>query len=48
MDNAIPTDSVLRRHYEASQSKPSQNNTPSQNDNSNSGIMGWLKRLFGG
>ncbi|MDH3609935.1 MAG: hypothetical protein OEQ24_11940 [Gammaproteobacteria bacterium] len=44
MENAIPTDSVLRRHYEATHSKSSQNK-PSQ---SNDGFMCWLKRIFGG
>ncbi len=43
MDNAIPTDSVLRRHYEATRNKTSPN-TPSQ---SGGGFMGWLKRIFG-
>jgi len=44
MNDAIPTDSVLRRHYEASHGKRSQNK-PSQNSG---GFMHWLKRLFGG
>ena len=44
MQDAIPTDSVLRRHYEASHGKISQNK-PIQKDG---GIMYWLKRLFGG
>jgi len=44
MQDAIPTDSVLRRHYEASHDNTSQNKPP-QNSG---GFMGWLKRLFGG
>ena len=47
MENAIPTDSVLRRHYNATHSKSdqSQANTGSK---SGSGFMSWLKKLFGG
>jgi hypothetical protein len=44
MENAIPTDSVLRRHYEATHGKNTQNK-PSQ---SGGGFMCWLKRIFGG
>lgn len=43
MDNAIPTDSVLRRHYEATHSQTNQNK-PSH---STGGFMCWLKRIFG-
>jgi len=45
MDNAVPTDSVLRRHYEASQDNSNQS---SSSQNSNGGLLCWLKRLFGG
>lgn len=45
MINAVPTDSVLRRHYEASHGKLSGNKEPSQ---SGGGVLGWLKRIFGG
>ena len=45
MDNAVPTDSVLRRHYEAQNKNPTQAKS-SQNDSS--GFMSWLKKLFGG
>ena len=44
MDNAIPTDSVLRRHYEAQNGKTTQSSS-SQQKNSG-GFMCWLKNLF--
>jgi len=44
MDNAIPTDSVLRRHYEATHG----NNDQSNSSQSGGGFMCWLKRIFGG
>jgi len=50
MEDAIPTDSVLRRHYEASKGETKQTSqsaaTPSSN--SSGGFMSWLKSLFGG
>jgi len=46
MENVIPTDSVLRRHYEATQNKTTSQNSASQS--SGGGLMCWLKRLFGG
>ncbi|MGH1538133.1 MAG: hypothetical protein ACRBDX_08825 [Gammaproteobacteria bacterium] len=44
MDNAIPTDSVLRRHYESAHNETKQ----SQSSQNGGGFMCWIKRLFGG
>jgi len=44
MENTIPTDSVLRRHYEATHPQSGQQKT----SQSSGGFMCWLKRLFGG
>ncbi len=52
MSDTIPTDSVLRRHYEAMQGKqagqraaPQQDTQPAaQSDNG--GFFGWLKKIF--
>ena len=44
MDNAVPTDSALRRHYEASHGKRPASSSSSQNKG---GVFGWLKRIFG-
>jgi len=44
MENTIPSDSVLRRHYNATHPQTSQNKA-SQNSG---GVMCWLKKLFGG
>ena len=46
MDNALPTDSVLRRHYEAQNGKATQ--TRSSQQKNSAGFMCWLKKLFGG
>jgi hypothetical protein len=43
MENAIPTDSVLRRHYEATHA----NNNQSKPSQSSGGFMCWLKKIFG-
>jgi hypothetical protein len=49
MDNTAPTDSVLRRHYEASRPNPiDDQNKLSQHSNTGGGLMNWLKRIFGG
>lgn len=45
MSSAVPTDSVLRRHYEATHKNQAGNKESSQNQ---SGLISWLKRLFGG
>lgn len=45
MSSAVPTDSVLRRHYEATHKNQAGNKGSSQNQ---SGLISWLKRLFGG
>ncbi len=45
MDNAIPTDSVLRRHYEATHPSSTQGKSSSQQSG---GFMYWLKKIFGG
>ncbi len=52
MNNGIPTDSVLRRHYEAAHAKPSEE-APGQSENAparqaTDGFFAWLKRVFGG
>ena len=44
MNSEIPTDSVLRRHYEATHNQTSQNKTTKNN----SDFMCWLKKNFGG
>ncbi len=41
--NVIPTDSVLRRHYEASHAKQVAKNIQSQGKG---GLLTWLKRIF--
>ena len=46
MDNAIPTDSVLRRHHESQFGKTTQTRSAQQKDSG--GFMCWLKKLFGG
>ena len=46
MDNAVPTDSVLRRHYEAQNGRTTQSKSSQSSDSG--GFMGWLKKLFGG
>ena len=46
MENAIPTDSVLKRHYEATHGKTTQSKSAASN--SSGGFMSWLKKLFGG
>ena len=48
MENAIPTDSVLRRHYEATHGQRRDQNNQSKPSQSSGGIMCWLKKLFGG
>jgi len=48
MENAIPTDSVLRRHYEATHGHSMNNNSQNQSTQSSGGFMCWLKKLFGG
>lgn len=45
MNTAVPTDSVLRRHYEASKQTQSGKNASTQDSG---GLFSWLKRLFGG
>ena len=47
MDNAVPTDSVLRRHYEAAHGNSNQSQANTSSNNSG-GFMCWLKKLFGG
>jgi len=47
MDNAVPTDSVLRRHYEATHGQIGKSNQ-SNASQSGGGFMCWLKKLFGG
>jgi len=47
MENAVPTDSVLRRHYESTHGKTSQA-IAAQTSKNNGGFMCWLKKLFGG
>ncbi|MEM7400779.1 MAG: hypothetical protein AAF304_02380 [Pseudomonadota bacterium] len=46
MNNSAPTDSVLRRHYEATHGKTSQSKTAGSG--SGGGFLCWLKKLFGG
>ena len=45
MENTIPTDSVLRRHYESTHGKARGNAGASK---SGGGLMCWLKKLIGG
>ncbi len=45
MSSATPTDSVLRRHYEATHRKQSPDNNQSQNKG---GFISWLKKIFSG
>lgn len=47
MSDAIPTDSVLRRHYEAMHGKQSEAKQPTAQQSSG-GFLCWLKRVFGG
>lgn len=53
MSDTIPTDSVLRRHYEAMQGKQpeaeqrvSQQDTQSAAQSDSGGFFGWLKKVF--
>ena len=46
MSGAAPTDSVLRRHYEATHKSQSRSTKTTQNQGG--GLICWLKRLFGG
>lgn len=52
MSDTIPTDSVLRRHYEAIHGKPSENKQPlqqkTQTAQPSGGFLGWLKKVFCG
>ena len=43
MNSAIPTDSVLRRHYEATHRGQTLTNSQSK---SKGGILSWLKKIF--
>ena len=43
MSTAVPTDSVLRRHYEASHGKQAGHKTQSE---CKGGFISWLKRIF--
>lgn len=45
MSSAVPTDSVLRRHYEATHKNQVENK---KSNHTQGGIFSWLKRLFGG
>ncbi len=45
MNNAVPTDSVLRRHYEATHGQQSPTNKATKE--CCGGFMSWLKRIFG-
>ena len=45
MSSAAPTDSVLRRHYEATHKNQAEDNKSAQTQG---GVFSWLKRLFGG
>ncbi len=52
MSDTIPTDSVLRRHYDAIHGKQSENGQPAQQETQpvqpSSGFVGWLKKIFCG
>jgi len=45
MNNAVPTDSVLRRHYEATHGQQSPTNKTIKE--CCGGFKSWLKRIFG-
>ncbi len=48
MNNAVPTDSVLRRHYEATHGQQSPTNKATKAAKECcGGFMRWLKRIFG-
>jgi len=54
MNNAVPTDSVLRRHYEATHGQQSPTNKATKAAKAAKaakeccgGFMSWLKRIFG-
>ena len=48
MNNAVPTDSVLRRHYEATHGQQSPTNKATKTAKECcAGFMSWLKRIFG-
>lgn len=51
MSDTIPTDSVLRRHYEAmhgKQPESGQQDTQSAAQPDSGGFFGWLKKVFCG
>ena len=47
MSDSVPTDSVLRRHYEAANKKEPVNQTPQTPPENQGGFGAWLKKVFG-